>query len=363
MDPADLLNNVVKIVAETADEIMDRLYGEASQYSIEASDLIHIIKDFTLRGGKRLRAFLVLIGYWSVDWGSDIEKIRYLMTGIEFLQSYLLVHDDIMDRDLVRRGGPTVHKWFSDKCFEKRLIGDCKHYGVSQAIVSGDYLETLAIYCFTKLELSRENLSKLLERYTRGLRLVSYGQYLDVLMSMKPLHSVCEKDVYTIHMLKTASYTVELPLHLGAIASEKYSDELLYELSRYALPAGIAFQMRDDILGLYGREEVTGKPMGSDVREKKKTLLVVKAYENASEEDRMFLEDVFDRRKREEIGEEDVIRVQEIVKKTGAYDYVTKVMENEALKARNALYESRLMNENAKKALLWLLEYFIKREK
>lgn len=284
-------------------------------------NLVKAVYDFTLRGGKRLRALLILIGYWSREWGKDLDKILPVMAGIEFLQSYLLVHDDIMDQDELRRGGPTLHVWFERVCRQQDLIGDCKHYGISQAITSGDYLEALAIATISSAPLPHETVRALVNRYSRGLRTVSYGQFLDVLLSYKPLDKISENDVLKIHELKTASYTVELPLHLGVIAANPNDQVLLNVFSMYSKPAGIAFQLRDDIIGLYGNPKITGKPMGSDVREKKKTLLIVKAYELGSNNDRKFLKRIYDELNRDEITINDIMVVQDIVKETGSLKY------------------------------------------
>ncbi|MET1159909.1 MAG: polyprenyl synthetase family protein [Thermoprotei archaeon] len=360
---SELLNTVRKLVSENATRIFAEVVDEARNISSILEEVPNVAKDFTLRGGKRLRALLILLGYWSRKWGLPVEGIKPLLAGIEFLQSYLLVHDDIMDRDELRRGGPTVHVVFRNKCIEDKLLGDCEHYGISQAIIVGDYLESLAVYMFSKLNLPSNTFARLIERYAKGLRIVSYGQYLDVLLAQKPLQRVSVDDVLLVHKLKTASYTVELPLHLGALASNMYSPELLNELSAYAIPAGIAFQLKDDILGLYGDPSITGKPAGSDVREKKKTVLIVKAYELADEDDRRFLEEIYNTRKPDEITSEDIERVREIVKNTGSYDYTLKLMKRKAEEARNALRNSILICEEARNALDWLLDLFIRREK
>ncbi len=364
MDYKDLLSYARSLTNETLREILEEKKTEAAGISDYVKDIVEIAMDYTLRGGKRLRAFLVLIGYWSRRWRSgDIDKARYVMAAMEFLQSYLLVHDDIMDRDEIRRGGPTVHVWFDDKCRKTGLIGDCQHYGVSQAILTGDYLESLAVYSLARPGFPQPILSRLLETYTRGMRMVAYGQFLDVLIAYKRLREVTEKDVYTIHKLKTASYTVELPLHLGVIASGEVDDELYRDLSAYAEPAGIAFQLVDDILGLYGDPSVTGKPVGSDVREKKKTLLIIKAYELGSSEDRRFLEEIYDHRRPEDITDDDVARVQEIVKDTGSLDYNREIIEKLAEEAYRVLEESSTICGEAKGVLSWLLRLFIERKK
>ena len=363
-DFKELLDYAKRITNETLTEIFDDAIAEAKNISEKLVDLPYISKDYTLRGGKRLRAFLIMIGYWSKKWKHrELDKLRYLMAGIEFLQSYLLVHDDIMDKDEIRRGGPTVYVWFEKKCSEERLLGDCKHYGISQGILAGDYLETLAVSTLYRLELPVNITRELLRRYTKGLRMVSYGQYLDILIAYTPLERVKEKDIYNIHKLKTASYTVELPLHLGAIASTIYTQKLLDELSNYAIPAGIAFQLQDDILGLFGDPKVTGKPVGSDVREKKKTLLIIKAYELGSEREKRFLEKVYNEKKSEEITIEDIEEVKRIVKETGSYDYSLKKMQNYVKEAKTVLSESEEMCSEAKEVLSWLVDLFVKRVK
>lgn len=361
-DYKELLEFARRITNDTLKEVFNEVEVEARSVSSKVADIPFISKDYTLRGGKRLRAFLVLIGYWSRKWGyGNIDSIKYLMAGIEFLQSYFLVHDDIMDEDEIRRGGPTVHVWFDKRCREEKLIGRCKHYGISQAITVGDYLESLAVSMFSRLNLPSYALIDLIRTYTKGIRLVAYGQFLDVLIANTPLSKVTEEDVYNIHMLKTASYTVELPLHLGAIVSLMYSRDLLRELSQYALPAGIAFQLQDDVLGLYGDPKITGKPVGSDVREKKKTLLIIKAYQLASDDDKKFLEELYDSKKPEEITEEDIRKVQEIVRETGSLDYSFKKMNEYVERARRALKSSVTINETARNVLEWLLELFVKR--
>ncbi len=353
-----------RIVNDTLRRILEEYRVEARNVHRSVTDMVEIATDYTLRGGKRVRAFLVLIGYWSQKWGSgSIDTVRNIMTGVEFLQSYLLVHDDITDRDEIRRGGPTVHVWFRDKCIRDKLLGDCQHYGVSQAIITGDYLESLAVYAISSSKLPGDIVKKLLVRYTEGMRMVAYGQFLDILIANKPLSKVSEEDVYTIHKLKTASYTVELPLHLGVIASGYQGYKLFEELSQYAIPAGIAFQLVDDILGLYGDPRVTGKPVGSDVREKKKTLLIVKAYELADSSDKRFLEEIYDKRRPEEITIEDIRRVQEIVKETGSYDYSLEAINRFENKASKTLDEAEEICSEAKNVLKWLLEYFVKRKK
>lgn len=359
-DYAGLIEMARAAVEEELRRAFDSLSAEASSVSGLLSDLSFIARDFTLRGGKRLRAVLVLAGYWSREWGSgDIGVARSVMAAIELLQSYLLVHDDIMDRDEVRRGGPTAHAWFRRRCVEAGMPADCPHYGISQAITAGDMLEAMAVAQLSRAP--REVLPELLARYSQGLRRVAFGQYLDVLASALRLGQVREEDVLLIHKLKTASYTVELPLHLGAIASGKATPALLAELSSYATPAGLAFQLRDDVIGLFGDPSVTGKPAGSDVIQRKKTLLVVKAYEAGSEAVRRRLEEIYDSGR--PVGPEDVEFVKKAVVETGSLDYTNRLIDSFVGEARRSLERSREISPEARGFLGFLLDRLAYRER
>lgn len=355
--------NLGVLVSEVDDvlrNILSKYLSEAGGIHGELRELVSSVSEYTLRGGKRLRAILIALGYLSRGI-VDLEPIKELMASIEFLQSYLLVHDDVMDRDEVRRGGPTLHAFFRDKCINQGFIGDCNHYGVSQAIVAGDYLESIAIGAIANLSLKPEVAIALIKRYSEGLRAVAYGQYLDVLMANKSLREVKATDVLKVHELKTASYTVELPLHLGVIARDPGDRELLSLYSDFSKPAGIAFQLRDDILGLYGDPRVTGKPVGSDVRERKKTLLVVKAYELGDVSDRKILEEIYDSRR--EVGLSDVKSVQEVVKRTGSLSHSEELIKEMYFKAREVIEYSKPIDPVVKQELLKMLEKLVFREK
>lgn len=359
----NLVEYVVKIVNNRLSEFFKELDEEAVREAQEARDLVAVSKDYTLRGGKRLRAALALIGYWSKEWNAgDINAVIDVMAAIELLQSYLLIHDDVMDRDELRRGGPTVHVVFQRKCIENNWR-NCEHYGISQAIVAGDMVEASAVGLLASRHLKPEIIRELISAYSKGLRKVAYGQYLDVMYSQLPIRRVREKDIILIYKFKTSSYTIELPLHLGSIASSRYNDKLIGELSSYAMPAGIAFQIRDDIIGLFGDPSVTGKPAGSDVKSKKKTLLVIKAYELAGHEGKKNLELVYDDLSEEEITNDHVEEVRRVVKETGALRYAEEAVNNHVQSALSALESSSEICEEAKDVLKWLTYKLAYREK
>ncbi|MEM0224465.1 MAG: polyprenyl synthetase family protein [Desulfurococcaceae archaeon] len=359
----NLVEYVVKIVNNRLLEFFEELDEEVLREAPKARDLVTASKDYTLRGGKRLRAVLALIGYWSKEWGGgDVNAITDVMAAIELLQSYLLIHDDVMDKDELRRGGPTVHVMFQRKCIENNWR-NCEHYGVSQAIVAGDMVEASAIGLLASGRLKPEVIRELVSAYSKGLRKVAYGQYLDVMYSQLSIREVSEEDIMLIYKFKTSSYTVELPLHLGSIASSRHNNRLLSELSSYAMPAGIAFQIRDDIIGLYGDPGITGKPAGSDVKSKKKTLLIAKAYELAKHEDKKTLELVYDNLSEAEITNEHVEEVRRIVKESGALDYAEESINNHVQSALSALENSVEICDEAKDVLKRITYKLAYREK
>lgn len=363
IDRGNIVEYVVKLVNSSLEEFFRELHRDVLDNAPRAVDLVEIARDYTMRGGKRLRAVLALIGYWSREWGiGDVRAIADVMTAIELLQSYLLVHDDIMDRDILRRGGLTVHAWFTDLCIREKW-SDCDHYGASQGIVTGDLLEASAISRLASTSIKTDSLRDLFKTYSRGLRRVAYGQYLDVMYSKLPLKNIREEDILLVYKLKTSSYTVELPLHLGAITSGKHSEKLLSELSRYAIPAGIAFQVRDDIIGLYGDPAVTGKPAGSDVKSKKKTILVIKAHELASDTDKQILELVYDKLPERDISDQLVEEVREIVKRSGSLDYAENVINRLVSEAEKALVDSVEICSETKEFLKWITRRLSYREK
>jgi len=362
-DYIDLLNLVVSSINARLQDFFREITNEAIQESLRTRELVVVGEDYTLRGGKRLRALLIVAGYWSAGCSlKEIDGVLDLGTAIELLQSYLLIHDDIMDKDELRRGGPTAHIAFTKKCVEQGWR-ECLHYGISQAITLGDFLEACAIGLLVTPRLPNHVVRELVKTYSRGLRKVAYGQFLDVILSQLPLAEISEKDVLLVYKLKTSSYTIELPLHLGALACVGDHVEILDDLSRYAIPAGIAFQIRDDIIGLYGSPQVTGKPAGSDVKGKKKTLLVVKAYELAKEAEKKFLREVYEILESQQITDLHVNRVREVVKSTGSLSYNEQLVDKYVSEALSALESSRSICGEARDFLKFITMRLAYREK
>ncbi len=334
MDRQQFLGNLEDVkgnVERHLDGFFQEKIAEAKHIAPGAEELIRTLRDFTLRGGKRLRAAFVHYGYRCFS-SRETEAVWKVAMCLEFVQSFLLIHDDVIDEDDTRRGGWTVHRKYADLHRERYRRRDPGHFGESMAILGGDLALALANEILGSLDLEAPVRGSLLERMNRMIRLAIYGESLDVLSAVEP--EVSEEDILLIGMLKTASYTVAGPLQMGAILGGAGREDL-DRLSQYALPLGNAFQVQDDILGLFGDAEQLGKPVGSDIREGKRTFLILRALENATPGQRAFLDGMLGN---SGISDEDVEAIRRLVLETGALDAcreLTRRLVEESGKALN----------------------------
>jgi geranylgeranyl diphosphate synthase, type I len=222
-----------------------------------SGELLEALCEFTMRGGKRTRPAILVAGHQAIAPAADVSPLLDAAAGLELLQSYLLVHDDWMDQDDARRGGTTLHKVFADRTHDA-------HLGACLAVLVGDLGNAFAIELVSLSAARSVHAQKALEVFWSMQRDVVYGQALDL---------IAYPDVSLIQRLKTGSYSVRGPLLLGA-AMAGATPQQWAALERYAEPAGLAFQVRDDFLGVFGAPEKTGKPAGNDLRAGKRTALI-----------------------------------------------------------------------------------------
>lgn len=251
------------------DEKLPRL----ARHGAEVRDTAAAARDLTLRGGKRFRAGLLLAAYVGVAPRASREAAFEAGIALELLQSYILAQDDWMDHDDTRRGGPSVHAALSAS------LGD-PHLGAASAMLAGDFLWGMAIATLAAMPASAARRLAAIELVCSVHDDVVIGQQIDLLGRAE--------DVEAMHALKTGSYTVRGPLLLGATLAG--ADERVKKaLERYAAPMGVAFQLRDDLLGMFGSSAQTGKPEGSDLRAGKKTAIVAEGERLLSAEGRRAL--------------------------------------------------------------------------
>lgn len=244
-----------------------------------------------LLGGKKLRAALVVLGYENFQPNhSSPKEILTAAISYELLHNSFLIHDDIEDNSNLRRGQPTVHEQYTAKHISDGGLLDHRQYGVSLALNIGSLGAVRALDVLWQTSFEDKHLAKAQRWLTWVLSTTLQGQRRD--LTEVHLDQLKQKDIYEIYHQKTAVYTVVGPLTLGAILAGA-SDRQLGYLNAFGVNLGIAFQLIDDHLGLYGTEEILGKPIGSDLSEAKKTLHFVKAYQIANSVQRDFLQSVW----------------------------------------------------------------------
>jgi geranylgeranyl diphosphate synthase type I len=242
--------------------LFDAKVDDAAEHGQDVVDLVCALRDLCLRGGKRLRAALLIAGYRAASATADLEPALDAGVAIELLHSYFLIHDDWMDDDDTRRGGPAVHAALTAHYKSAKL-------GASTAVLAGDLGVALATEAFARVDLPATRLQRGLAAFAQMQVDAIAGQQLDV--------TGRGDDVEKTYVLKTGSYTVAGPLRMGAVLAGG-SSELISTLERFALPAGVAFQIRDDLLSAFGDPSETGKPFANDLRSGKRTLLAQHAF-------------------------------------------------------------------------------------
>lgn len=286
------------------------LEAELARWSAFDPDLVEPIEEIgrlVLAGGKRLRPAFTHWGY--VGAGGDPEHPLVIDAGaaFELMHAFALFHDDVMDDAASRRGSPTTHVRFADHHREGSWAGEARRFGEGVAILVGDLAFVYADQLLS--DAPREAWA-----IWNELRIeLNVGQILDILGGVRNDRRLDKAQ--RICRYKSGKYTIERPLHLGAVlAAPDRAGELLPALSAYGLPLGDAFQMRDDVMGAFGDPAVTGKPVGGDLREGKPTPLLARAVTAASPAQRT----VLDRVGRPDLTDAEVADIQQVIIETGA---------------------------------------------
>ncbi|WP_345376983.1 polyprenyl synthetase family protein [Frondihabitans cladoniiphilus] len=340
------------------DVLQDRIDGflQARRPELDgiASDL-HPFARFSadlLQGGKRFRALFCYWGWQSVaglEAAADVlatspDKAQFdavvtASVGLEFFHAAALVHDDIMDNSDTRRGLPAAHRRFEELHRDGGWLGDAAAFGTSGALLFGDLLlswsDELLADAFDSLE-SRDAARTARREFNRMRTEVTVGQYLDILeesaWGTAPDDELLARAQRVI-VYKSAKYSVEAPLLVGA-AMAGGSAEHLKSLSAFGLPLGIAYQLRDDLLGVFGDPAVTGKPAGDDLREGKRTVLIALARQSLPVGSVRLLDELLGD---PDLDDDQIRMLQATIRDSGAVDAVEALISEQVAAAQSAI--------------------------
>lgn len=283
--------SAIELTGVVTQHLRDYLRGRrdgAAYIGPEYAELTAALDEFVLRGGKRLRPAFAYWGWRAVapeavaTSPAARDDAMRLFSALELLHACALVHDDVIDASATRRGLPTVHRLFADRHRERHWHGSADQFGLSAAILLGDLSLVWADDIVASAELPSDARRRV-QRVWADIRTeVLGGQYLDIAAEASGADSVAS--ALQVNTYKTASYTISRPLQFGAAAAADRPDvqALFHDLGT---DLGIAFQLRDDVLGVFGDPAVTGKPSGDDLRSGKRTVLLAEAVERADATD------------------------------------------------------------------------------
>jgi geranylgeranyl diphosphate synthase, type I len=272
-------------VTDQLREYLDERRSNSAYIGTDYADLTAALEEFVLRGGKRLRPAFAYWGWRAVvDPPDEALKpsVLRLFAALELLHACALVHDDVIDDSATRRGLPTVHRLFAQRHRDRSWNGSADQFGLSAAILLGDLALVWADDLVATADLSVEAQHRV-QRVWADIRTeVLGGQYLDIVAESSGATTVAS--AMTVNTYKTASYTITRPLQFGVAAAADRPDvqAIFHEVGN---DLGVAFQLRDDVLGVFGDPAVTGKPSGDDLRSGKRTVLLAEAVELARTSD------------------------------------------------------------------------------
>lgn len=323
---------------------------QAAAGSREMLELIDGVGDLVTHGGKRLRPALVYYTYRACG-GARAEEALPVALATELLHTYLLIHDDIMDHAEVRRGQPSAHAHFRQLHQSRGFHGDARDFGRSVAILLGDLAHTWAVELFTAAERPGE----LTRCFSMMSEEVLGGQYLELLVAQR--RAAREEDLLRVLRLKSGRYTAERPIQLGGLLAGA-AEPVLAALSRYGTAVGEAFQLQDDLLGMFGDLSTVGKPVGEDLKEGKFTFLIFHALAAATPEQRQILEAALGD---PDLTDGEVARVQRLLEETGARARVTDMVAERLRSARQTL-DGLDLRPDGRLFLAGLVDYLWERE-
>ncbi len=326
-------------IEESLEAFMDKIKVDYKLHLVNPI-LYESIREFSLRKGKRLRPLLLILSYKGYSPNKKTSKSLYnASTCIELLHNFMLIHDDIIDRSNLRRGKPTLHKVLG------RIIKteDRDKLGYDLGIIAGDIVYAFAIDAFLSIKETPKRKERALKYFIQTAAFTAMGEFIDTLHGVEKLSKVKESDVFLNYTLKTARYTFDCPLVTGAILAGA-DDKDIKKLSELGILVGQAFQIQDDIIGIFDSQKNIGKSILSDLAESKKTLLVCHAYNKLSAQKRKQFTQIFNK---ETKNYQDLVTIRKIFVAAGSFDYCLNAVQ-ERIDKTNKILNSLKMHKKYK---------------
>lgn len=301
-------------IEKSLEHFMNQIKEDYKLHLVHPS-LYESIREFSLRKGKRIRPLLLILSYKGFcPKGKKVPFSLYnASTCIELLHNFMLIHDDIIDRSNLRRGKPTLHKLLGKIVKTK----DPEKLGYDLAIIAGDIVYALAIDAFLSIEEEPYRKERALKYFIQTAAFTAMGEFIDTIHGVESLERITEKDVFLNYTLKTARYTFDCPLVTGAILAGA-SEEDVKKLSELGILVGQAFQIQDDIIGIFDTQKNIGKSILSDLAESKKTILVCHAFNALKGKEKQKFIHLFNKNKKTY---KDLITIRKIFMQTGSLQY------------------------------------------
>ncbi len=341
--------DVMAVTSRINRALAEFLAGSAAGLEAAGPELVPVTaaaRDFVLSGGKRMRPVFAYWGWRCVhhDAADGEDVLVRAAAGLELLHAAALVHDDLIDASDTRRGQPAAHARFATVHRDAGWSSEPHTFGSAAAILLGDLLLSWSWSMVSAATRELGHGAGAMAAFDAMCTEMMAGQYLDVLEQARGGYSV--ETALRVARFKSSKYTVERPLHVGAAAGGGPA-QLLESLSAFGVPLGEAFQLRDDVLGVFGDPVHTGKPAGDDLREGKRTVLVALAHEHADPAGRATLDAGLGNG---DLGPDGVSRLRDIIVATGALAEVERMIAERTEVALAALDDAVILPD-AKAAL------------
>ncbi len=323
--------------------LLDFIDRQAGWLGPLGEDVTHLLDEarISVSGGKRLRAAFCWWGHQAIAPVTDEAQEAALLracASLELLHASALVHDDYMDASDVRRGRPATHRTFERRHRELRWAASPEQYGAAAAILLGDLLLSWSDELLRTCGLPAAHVLSALSYFDLTRTEVVAGQFLDVSAQARGTSDV--DTAMTVVRYKSAKYSIERPLHIGAALAGAPADAV-ERLSRFGLPLGEAFQLRDDLLGVFGDPAATGKPAGDDLVEGKRTVLIALALDGLDAGARARLDTSLGK----PLTETEVDELRGLIERSGAREQVEEVIAALTERALTALGEAPIRDE------------------